>query len=562
MFSRRFGLAALLTVALTGCSSSSISSGNTIPFAAKAYPADAPNTCAVDEKGAPLPGLKRIESTDEHTVTFSLCSPDAAFLSKLALVSFAIDDSGYLSAHTADDSIKRAPNGTGPFALSAWEAGVQIVLNRFDGYWGEKAKAKTAVIEFQNESTARLLMLQAGTADGTPVVGVSDEKAVLADSNLLLMKRPPLTMSYIAMNNLSKPFNDVRVRLAIALGINRQRIVDLFYPAGTSVAHSFVPCAVTYGCAGDAWYEQDIPRAKELLAEAGFPNGFETTIVVRDLVTSHTPYPKEIAQDLQDQLLEIGIKAKIEVLESTSWVERLISGENTGLSIGGGWVADYPDPTNYLDFFFRAGSSASVRFGAPYLDISETLVKAAQVTDATKREALYAEANNLLKANVPVVPVVQTGSGIVYRSDVLGANASPLELENLAVLQPGNRDKLVWVIPSEPESLYCQGAPSGQDPLRICAQVSESLYGFVDGSADLRPSLATSCTGSDDGLTWTCTLRKEVKFHDGSTFDATDVVDSFAVQWDCAHPWRLKTESYYYFPLLSGFLNEASCSAE
>ena len=564
MFSRKFTLAALLAVVLisAGCSSSSTASSNTIPFAPKAYPADGPNTCAVDEKGSPLPGLKRIESTDEHTVTFSLCSPDAAFLSKLALVSFAIDDSGYLSAHTADDSIKRAPNGTGPFALSAWEAGVQIVLNRFDGYWGEKAKAKTAVIEFQNESTARLLMLQAGTADGTPVVGVSDEKAVLADSNLLLMKRPPLTMSYIAMNNLSKPFNDVRVRLAIALGINRQRIVDLFYPAGTSVAHSFVPCAVTYGCAGDAWYEQDIPRAKELLAEAGFPDGFETAMVVRPDVTSHTPYPNEIAQDIQAQMLEIGIKTKIEVLELTAWKDRLVSGKNVGLVVGGGWVADYPDPTNYLDFFFRADGGGSPRFGAPYLDISDLLVEAAAATDATKREALYAAANNLMKANVPMVPIVQTGSGIAYRSDVFGANASPLELENLAVLQPGNRDKLVWVIPTEPGSLYCPAGVSGQDPLRICSQVSESLYGFVDGSAVLKPALATSCTVSNDGLTWTCALREGVNFHDGSRFDATDVVDSFAVQWDCAHPWRLKTESYYYFPLLSGFLNEASCSAE
>jgi ABC-type transport system substrate-binding protein len=323
-----------------------------------------------------------------------------------------------------------------------------------------------------------------------------------------------------------------------------------------------VPCAITYGCAGDAWYEQDIARAKELLAEAGFPNGFETTILVRDLVTSHTPYPKEIAQDLQAQLLEIGIKTKIEVLESTTWLDRLISGKNVGLGVGGGWVADYPDVTNYLDFFFRADSGASARFGTPYLDISETLVKAAQATDATKREALYTEANNLIKTSVPMVPVVQTGSGIVYQADVLGANASPLELENLAVLQPGTREKLVWVIPSEPDSLYCQGTPNGQDPLRICAQISESLYGFVDGSTELKPSLAKSCSVSNDGLTWTCALREEVTFHDGSTFDATDVVDSFAVQWDCAHPWRLKLASYYYFPLLSSFLNEASCSAE
>jgi ABC-type transport system substrate-binding protein len=144
MISRKTLILSLIALVIVsaGCTTANPSSNDTIPFAAKSYPVDGPAECALNEKGAPLPGIKRIESTDDHTVSFTLCSADAAFLNKLALVSFAIDDSGYLSTHVADGSVKRAPNGTGPFALSAWEEGSQIILNRFDDYWGEKAKAK------------------------------------------------------------------------------------------------------------------------------------------------------------------------------------------------------------------------------------------------------------------------------------------------------------------------------------------------------------------------------------------------------------------------------------
>jgi ABC-type transport system substrate-binding protein len=553
-------LVALMLV-LSACGSEAAEPSGELPFEPGAYPAAGPAECPSDEAGNALPGFKRITSMNESTVVFELCSPDAAFLNKLAMISFNIQDSGYLATHGADGSIMREPNGTGPFALASWQDGTQIVLSRFDDYWGEKANVKSAVIQFQNDSSARLVMLQAGTVDGTPVIGSSDEAAILADANLKLLRRPAITMAYIAMTNRAEPFNDVRVRRAIALGVDRQRIVDLFYPEGSSTAHSFTPCEITFGCAGPEWYEPDPAAAQALLSEAGFPDGFETTIIVRSDVTSHTPYPMEIAQDVQAQLKLIGIEATIEVLERTTWTDRLISGENIGIGIGGGWVADYADPTNYLDFFFRADQGGSARFGEPYADVSALLVEAAQELDLKRREGIYAEANRLIKENVPVIPTVQTGSAIVYRADVEGANSSPLELENLAALKPGTRDTFVWVIPTEPGSLYC-AAMGGQDLLRVCNQIGESLYGFELGSTTLKPLLSTGCTASSDGLTWTCALRENVRFHNGSLFDATDVRDTFAVMWDCAHPWRLKGGVFDDITLFTGVLNEAACSQE
>ena len=554
----------LLLIAMTfssACSAGAPEPAGSINFAPKSYPAESAATCEAGADGSPLAGLKRIESTEQYSVSFTLCRPDAAFLSKLALIKFSIDDSGYLSTMSSTGAIDRSPNGTGPFALSAWQDGSQIVLTRNESYWGTKAQSASLVFQFQNDSTGRLLLLQSGTADGMASVSSNDIPAVLNDPSLKLLARAPLAMSFIAMTNLAKPFDDVRVRQAVALAVNRQRIVDQFYPKGSSIAHSFTPCAIKYGCAGDPWFEQDIARAKELLAEAGYPGGFSTTMIVRSDATSATPYPMEIAQDLQSQLKEVGIETTIEVLENTVWRTRMTTGENVGLGIGGGWVADYPDVSNYLDFYFRIGGGGAARFGTPDQQLSDILSTAASDVSSDKRSALYGEANNRIIALVPMIPIVQTGSSLAIRADVVGGAASPLETENLAAFKPGSRPALVWVLQTEPETLYCPAATS-QDPLRACAQISESLYGYAEGTTELEPRLATGCEVSGDGLVWNCKIREGVRFHNGSRLDATDVVDSFAVQWDCANPWRNTKSTYSYFAFLSKFLNEETCSAQ
>ncbi|MGA1647389.1 MAG: ABC transporter substrate-binding protein, partial [Candidatus Limnocylindrus sp.] len=153
--------AALLMVA-AACGGSSSSSADTIAFAAKAYPEAGPADCSAEG----YYGFKRISSTDANTVVFELCAPDVAFIQKLALTNFVINDSGYLSTATADGSIVDAPNGTGPFKFKAWERGTQIVLERNADYWGQLATSGTAVFQWQSEAAARLIALKAGTADG------------------------------------------------------------------------------------------------------------------------------------------------------------------------------------------------------------------------------------------------------------------------------------------------------------------------------------------------------------------------------------------------------------
>jgi ABC-type transport system substrate-binding protein len=546
--------AALLMVA-AACGGSSSSSADTIPFKVKAYPEAAAADCAAEG----YYGFKRITSTDANTVVFELCAPDVAFIQKLALTNFVINDSGYLTTATADGSIVDKPNGTGPFKFKAWERGTQIVLERNADYWGKIATSGTAVFQWQSEAAARLIALKAGTADGIDNLAPTDIAASEADPSLQVIPRPALNIMYVGMNSsiAGDPFQKLDVRKAVALALDRKRIVDTFYPGGSEVASHFTPCTIAFGCEGEAWYEKNITEAKALMAAAGYANGFKTTISYRQVDRGYLPVPAQVSADIQDQLKAIGITVEIKEMESTAFLDAASAGTLAGLHLLG-WTGDYPDATNFLDAHF--GPSV-IQFGAPIDAITSALAKAGATAVAAERAALYAEANNAIRANVPMIPVAHGGSAVAFGAGIVGAHSSPLGNEELAAFSSGGDDTFVWVQNGEPGGLYCADETDGES-LRVCGQISEGLFGFVTGGAETKPLLATACEASEDLLTWTCTLRTGVKFHNGATFDATDVVDSYAAIWDCANPLhkgRTGTFEYWGYTL-GAFLNPESCT--
>ncbi len=328
--------------------------------------------------------------------------------------------------------------------------------------------------------------------------------------------------------------------------------MDNFYPEGSEVASHFTPCAIPGGCEGEPWYDFDLEAAKALLTEAGFPDGFTVDLVYRDVVRGYLPEPGVVAQDIQAQLAELGITVNITVMESGAFLDAADQGELTLYLLG--WLADFPDMTNFLDYHFGAG--ASPQFGAGFEDIQAVLKEAASLSDPDARNELYAEANDLIRQHVPMVPVAHGGSATVFKTDVAGAHASPLGNESFSVMDPGGRPTLVWMQNAEPIGLYCADETDGES-LRVCEQINESLLAFEVGGTAVEPALAESYEANDDLTEWTFKLRQGVKFHDGSDFDPKDVILSYAVQWDAAHPLHVGRDgSFTYFPGLFGqFLN-------
>ncbi len=520
-------------------------------FEPMVYPAEGPAECGADNNPT---NLSQIEAVDQYTVEFTLCNPDVAFLSKIAFSALAINDTDWLQAHVADGSIIAMMNGTGPYKMDTWNRGSELDYVRNDNYWGDAAKTQTLVFRWSAESAQRLVELQAGTIDGMDNPGVAEFDAIQNDSNLTLYEREGTNVFYIGFNNTFEPFDNEMVRQAIAMGIDRQRIVDRFYPPGSEVASHFTPCSFPFACEGDDWYDFDPTAAKQMLADAGFPDGFDTTIHLRDVVRSYLPEPQVVAQDIQAQLRDnLGINAEIDVQESGTFIANANAGELDGIHLLG-WGADYPDVTNFLDFHF--GSGASPQFGDHFDDVTSALADGASTAVDSERQAAYETANNAIREHVPMIPVVHAGSGTAFKADVDGAHASPLGNENFSVMDPGGRDTFVWMQNAEPIGLYCADETDGES-LRACEQTMESLYAYEVGGTAPIPSLATECTPNDDLTVWTCSLREGVQFHDGSAFDANDVVLSYAVQWDADHELHQgNTGDFTYFSaFFGGFLN-------
>ena len=173
----------------------------------------------------------------------------------MASLGLSIHPSEYLDATGGEGDLLTTPIGTGPLRLLNWDQGNEMVFVRFEDYWGEPSIEKTVILRWNSEAAARATELRAGTIDGMKFANPDDFPVFDADPNFSLVEIPPLTGVYVAMSNFFEPLNDVRVRTAIAKGIDRQRIVDNFFPAGSPLSPDFVPPAV-FGHVG----EDGVPR--------------------------------------------------------------------------------------------------------------------------------------------------------------------------------------------------------------------------------------------------------------------------------------------------------------
>lgn len=489
--------------------------------------------------------IQSVEATGTHEVVYTLCSPDPAFLAKLAFVPFAVQPSEHLEA-TGGAPLDN-PIGTGPFMVDVWDRGSEIVFSRNPDYWGEAPAFDTLVFRWAAESTSRILELQSGNANYITNLAASDYETIEGDDTLQLLEDPNPNIFYVGMTTSHAPFDDVRVRQAVAMGIDRQRIIDNFYPAGSEVASHFTPCSIDNGCEGEEWYEFDPEAAKALLAEAGFPDGFDTTIRYRDVFRVYLPEPGAVATEIASQLQEnLGINATIEEMESGAFIEASSVGDLDGLHLLG-WGADYPHVTNFLDTHFRGP-----QFGEPIPELVELLDQGAAIVDPAEAAPVYAQANDLLKENVPMMPIAHGAAADAALATLEGALVPPFGAPQFATMDPAS-DTLVFIQNAEPISLFCHDETDGES-LSACEQVLEGLYGY-DLEGNVVPVLAESCEPNDDGTVWTCTIRQGVKFHDGSDLDANDVVNSFAVGIDAANPLHVgNTGGFEYYAYLWGAL--------
>jgi ABC-type transport system substrate-binding protein len=207
---------------------------------------------------------------------------------------------------------------------------------------------------------------QGASVDGIDDVGPGGLETIESDVSMQAVSRPGLNTFYVGFNNTFALFDNPKVRQAIAMGIDRERLVAALFPPGSEVASHFSPCAIPLGCLGDPWYEFDPSAARQLLASAGFADGFETTIQHRDVARPYLPDPTAVASELQAQLLvNLGIRAELEVLPEATFLDTVDNGGADGIHLLGR-VASIPEVSNLLDPLSGQGrQESSVRRSMP-----------------------------------------------------------------------------------------------------------------------------------------------------------------------------------------------------
>ncbi|MFU3248718.1 ABC transporter substrate-binding protein [Pseudomonas paraeruginosa] len=402
----------------------------------KAYPTEFPyfTDMGLDKN------IARVEKLDEHTVKFTLNEVDAAFIQNLAMPFPSIQSAEYaaqlLKQGKASD-INQKPIGTGPFVFSRYQKDAQIRFKGNKDYWkpGE-VKVDNLIFAINTDASVRAQKLKAGECQITLNPRPADLDALKKDPNLNLPSQAGFNLGYIAYNVTHKPFDQLEVRQALDMAVNKQAIIDAVYQgAGQLASNGMPPTQWSYDeTIKDAPY--DPAKARELLKKAGVAEGTEITLWAMPVQRPYNPNAKLMAEMLQNDWAKIGIKAKIVTYEWGEYIKRAKGGEHDAMLIG--WSGDNGDPDNWLGTLYGCdavdGNNFSKWCDAGY----DKLVKdAKRTTDQGKRTELYKQAQHILKEQVPITPIAHSTVYQPMRKTVRDFKISPFGLNSFYEVSVG-----------------------------------------------------------------------------------------------------------------------------
>lgn len=341
--------------------------------------------------------IDEVQVIDDYTVRIKTKAPFSPILAHLAHpVAAILNEKAVKEAGDAYGT--RVAVGTGPFRFVSWVSQSHIILARFDDYWGEKAKVSQVVIRAIPEGTVRAIELETGNVDIAYDLEPVDRMRLEFDPNIKLFMTESLSASYIGFNVQKPPFDDVRVRQAINYAIDVEPLVDVIY-SGQAV-QAFGPLsAQVFGAHTDLEsYPYDPQKARELLAEAGYPNGFRTSIWTND-----NPLRIQIAEVVQQYLADVGIQADVEVVEWGTYLANTGAGLHDMFILG--WVTVTADADYGLYSLFHSSQFGSAGNRTFYSNprVDELLDFARSTSDQEARKAAYFEVQEILHEEAPWV---------------------------------------------------------------------------------------------------------------------------------------------------------------
>jgi peptide/nickel transport system substrate-binding protein len=382
--------------------------------------------------------VKSVEAQGDKTVVFTLDKPFVPFLTNLAMFTASIvSPAQFKKLKEAGDegaTFKNKPVGSGPFKLKEWRRGEAIVLEAFDDHWRGRPQLDQVVLRKIADNNSRASLLQKGDLHGMDGINPADVSVLDEDANVSVVQQPGMNVAYMSFNNLKAPFDDARVRRACAMALDLERVAQrLYYGLAVPAKNPLPPTLQGYNDELAA-RTQDVEAAKKLLAEAGHPDGFETTLWTMTNPRPYMPQPDKLATYVKNSLKSIGVTVTIVQKEWASYLEEVQNAEHDMCFLG--WIGDNGDPDNFLYVLLdkentEVGKASNYSFYRSE-PVHELLTAARVEFDAAKRADLYKQAQALIYEDVPLVPLVHNAQVVAIRANVQGFQLQPTGLLRFA----------------------------------------------------------------------------------------------------------------------------------
>jgi cationic peptide transport system substrate-binding protein len=372
--------------------------------------------------------IKDVKRINGYRVEITLYTPDSSFLANLAT-----DFSVILSQEYAQNlleigtpsKIDYYPIGTGPFKFSVYKQNQYIRYIRHPDYFLPTTGAEHLIFDITPKPSLRMAKLITGECDAIAFTSQSDLAVISERDDLTLLEKPGLNIGFWAFNTSKAPFDDPKVRRALVLAVDKTSLLEAVFLGQATRAKSLIPSA--------SWaYQSDAPelgynpvRARELLDEAGLPDSFTMDIWAMPVQRAYNPNAMKMAQLIKSYLNEIGITLNIISYDWNIFRENLTLGMHDSVLIG--WNADNGDPDNFYRPLLTCDAIPSGTNRAMWCNKDfDALVQQALLTDNfEKRKQIYKQANELLFAQMPLMPIAHAYQYQALRSDITGMEINP-----------------------------------------------------------------------------------------------------------------------------------------
>lgn len=363
--------------------------------------------------------VQEIKVVDDATVQIILKYPFAALLSILDSTEGSIISPKAIKELGKD--LAKKPVGTGPFQFESWVQGQEMVLEKNTEYWGKKANIEKVVYKVVPEDLTRVAMVESGEAQVADQVPVTELQRIQQSGEMTLMRTEGYGVEFVGFNVQKKPFDDVRVRQAIASAIELDSIITGVYNNVGTKANSSMSNRVFGYNPNQKEFQFDVNHAKDLLKEAGYANGFTTSIVTDDRKERIN-----LAEVLQSQLKGIGIDLKINTMEYGAYIDALSKGTQE-MYIGGWGNATGDADYNQFNVFHSSAMGPVGNFSFySKPEVDKLIEEGRREKDQEKRKAIYAKAQEIELNDAPLIPIRTISHLAVTKKNIEGLWMNPV----------------------------------------------------------------------------------------------------------------------------------------